>query len=1009
MEYCGQSALVSDNQLVLKTLRTFPSAYHLLAEIYRHMNLSYSGLLSKLLQAEREHEIILQNEKKRPIGSAPVTTTTQPEVLHANAPTNFHRESRGRGYNRGRGRGRGRGHGFGRGRRQQHDTSERSDGKGKKSKMTKGSCHRCGTDGHWANQCRTPEHLVNLYQESKKKEKPAAYNAEPSVVGYEFMEQPSEFDPEANVIEINSVSATNGDRSLCIIDSGATHTILNKPCYFKHGFKGKNLSIDTLAGPIRGEGIGHAQVELPNKTIINIPDAIYSSKSPRNLLAFRTLRENGYHLMTGEDVGKDVLQLIQHGINGIRYADTFPSMGNKLYSTRIEPVLPIYTVNTAAVSFDDFTCWHRRLGHPGNTMLRKMLKHRVTSDLPAKLERLISDSQKSLCVPCAQGKLIRHPFEYKEPLQSPRFLERLHGDICGPIEPPSGPFRYYMVLVDASSRHSQVTLLSTRNLAFSRLLAQLIRLRVQFPESPVKFLRMDNAREFRSRSFDDYCLSVGIHSEEPVPYEHEQNGLAEAHIKQLQLVARPMLLQSNLPASAWGHAVLHAAQLLKFRPASYLHQSPQQLVSGFPPSVAHLRVFGCAVYVPIPPPKRTKFGPQRQLGIYIGFDSPSKLRYLDHLTGNLFTARFTDCRFDESVFPILGGEKTLPEKHKQVFFPPEWPNDRPMHLDPPNKEREMTVRKLLDLNRAAETQMDAFVDGDHRPRFMLARNVPARLQPSVAPATEVAARRRPGRPIGSKNKSPRTTQADANIQIMTTPEEPQNPLTTVQISATPQNPSDLEPTIRNEEVFVHFSVVDMPIYRLDRKSIHIDDCFCFHIASIVSSNDQDPRTLDEARKSEEWPRWKDAMKTELDSLKKRQVFGVVQETPRGFNPVGYKWVFVKKRNDRGDIMRFKARLVAQGFSQRYGVDYIDTYSPVMDHVTFRYLINFAVHHQLRMHLVDVVTAYLYGNIDQELYMKVPEGFDELKASTKSIRSPSMLSVLLKTNLRSKISAVPRFA
>lgn len=142
----------------------------------------------------------------------------------------------------------------------------------------------------------------------------------------------------------------------------------------------------------------------------------------------------------------------------------------------------------------------------------------------------------SMCVPCAQGKLVRQPFEYKEPSQSPQFLECLHSDVCGPIDPPSGPFRYCMVLVNASSRFSHVTLFLSQNLVFPCLLAQLIKLQVYFPDTPIKFLRMNNASEFCSQSFDLYRLSVGIKSEEPVSYEHEQNGQAEAHIKQIHIL-----------------------------------------------------------------------------------------------------------------------------------------------------------------------------------------------------------------------------------------------------------------------------------------------------------------------------------------------------------------------------------------------------------------------------------------------------------------------------------------
>ena len=72
----------------------------------------------------------------------------------------------------------------------------------------------------------------------------------------------------------------------------------------------------------------------------------------------------------------------------------------------------------------------------------------------------------------------------------------------------------------------------------------------------------------------------------------------------------------------------------------------------------------------------------------------------------------------------------------------------------------------------------------------------------------------------------------------------------------------------------------------------------------------------------------------MDSLAKRKVFGLVVPTPNDVKPIGYKWVFVRKGNDKTEISRYKARLVAQGFSQSPWIDYDETYSPVMDIITF---------------------------------------------------------------------------
>ena len=150
-------------------------------------------------------------------------------------------------------------------------------------------------------------------------------------------------------------------------------------------------------------------------------------------------------------------------------------------------------------------------------------------------------------------------------------------------------------------------------------------------------------------------MSIGINVEHSVAHVHTQNGLAESLIKRLQLIARPLLMKTKLPASTWGHAIMHAASLIRIRPTSYHEYSPSQLVLGTQPNISHLRIFGCVVYVPIAPTQRTKMGPQRRIGIYVGFDSPSIIKYLEPMTEDVFRARFADCHFNEPVFPQLEG------------------------------------------------------------------------------------------------------------------------------------------------------------------------------------------------------------------------------------------------------------------------------------------------------------------------------------------------------------------
>ena len=187
--------------------------------------------------------------------------------------------------------------------------------------------------------------------------------------------------------------------------------------------------------------------------------------------------------------------------------------------------------------------WHDRLGHLGRDMMCRILK----SSHGHKLRLYVGLPP---CKACSLGKLNTQPSHTKIIHNPPKFLQKIQGDICGPIQPTCEPFRYFMVLVDASTRWSHVCLLSTRNAAFAKLLAQIIKLRAHHPDYLIKLIQLDNAGELTSQTFDDYCMLVGIDVEHHVPHVHTQNGLAKAFIKCLQLIAQTLVMRTKLPVSA---------------------------------------------------------------------------------------------------------------------------------------------------------------------------------------------------------------------------------------------------------------------------------------------------------------------------------------------------------------------------------------------------------------------------------------------------------------------------
>ncbi|CAA7051375.1 unnamed protein product [Microthlaspi erraticum] len=119
-------------------------------------------------------------------------------------------------------------------------------------------------------------------------------------------------------------------------------------------------------------------------------------------------------------------------------------------------------------------------------------------------------------------------------------------------------------------------------------------------------------------------------------------------------------------------------------------------------------------------------------------------------------------------------------------------------------------------------------------------------------------------------------------------------------------------------------------------------------------------------------KWIDASKEEIDSMVKNGVWDIVP-LPEGHKAVGCKWVFKTKLNCNGNVERYKARLVAKGFNQKEGIDY-ETFSPVSRKDSLRIILALVAQYDLELHQMDVKTAFLNGDLEEEVYMCQPEGF-----------------------------------
>ena len=297
---------------------------------------------------------------------------------------------------------------------------------------------------------------------------------------------------------------------------------------------------------------------------------------------------------------------------------------------------------------------------------------------------------------------------------------------------------------------------------------------------------------------------------------------------------------------------------------------------------------------------------------------------------------------------------------------------------------------IIHLQNLANQLPDAFVDTKKVTKSHIpAANVLARVDITEGQkAFESKTRSKRGRPIGSKDITPRKRRTngkqndheESNIENQILEEIQNEQIAPEEVQVPENNEISISYVHRGE--------------KWDRNNFDVNNIFAFQVTLDIIQNDddQEPQNTNECRQRNDWPKWREAMQTELHSLIKRDVFGPIVQTPASIKPVGNKWVFVRQRNDNNDIIKYKTRLVVQGFSQRPVIDYEETYSPVMDAITFRFLTSLAVTEELDTRLMDVITAYLYGFIDSDIHMKISEGFKQPEAVSSKPRS--MLSIKL---------------
>ncbi|KAI3781572.1 hypothetical protein L2E82_11589 [Cichorium intybus] len=570
--------------------------------------------------------------------------------------------------------------------------------------------------------------------------------------------------------------------------------------------------------------------------------------------------------------------------------------------------------------------WHQRLGHPSDQVL-KVLRNKLS----------LGNEVLSPCEVCHKAKQTREPFPLSNH-KSSSLGELVHIDVWGPYRVSTRDgFRFFLTVVDDYTRAVWVYLLKTKEEVFENIVMFFNMLKLQFSKS-VKVFRSDNGTEFVNSKMKSFFEKEGILHQTTCVYTPQQNGVVERKHRHLMNVARSLLFQSALPLNLWGETILTATFLINRTPTSVLNgKSPYEMIYGVEPNFNFLRVFGCLCFA-TKLNNLDKFAPRSEKCVLIGFSNLKKgYKLLSLDDKSVFFSR--DVRFYESVFPL----KLITSKY--VYDVAESGVNHTNFFD--------CLYQIVPSSPSTEFPNDVSTQGSTD--FIVPPSV---LDGERALTTE------------SEDRSEQNVENDNNSEGSPSLENFEPSRYVDALGAPPLGFRRSSRSSRIPSKYDDFHLEGKYRYGIERSVgyAHLDyNSACF---AATLNKSFEPSCFDEAVKD---PNWVRAMNEEMEALNRNGTW-VITDLPKGRKPIGCRWVFKIKYKSTGEIERFKARLVAKGYNQREGLDFDETFSPVAKLTTVRCVITLAVQFNWNLYQMDVNNAFLYGELEEEVYMVLPPGY-----------------------------------
>jgi transposase InsO family protein len=500
---------------------------------------------------------------------------------------------------RGRGRGRSRGRGY-------RDNKDGGRGRGREQPFgrTNVECYRCHRLGHYQSECYTRlPHNKEKWQKSN-----FAENKEEETLLMAFHTKDNISEPDVWYLDTGCSNHMCGSKSF--------FSNLNEEFHTTVSF-GDHSKVDVM-------GNGDIQIRTKKNTIETISNVFYIPDLKSNLLSLGQLQEKGYVTT----IKNGVCEIYDPTRGLVAHAKMTP---NRLFSLQIQ----IFQHCLVAKEVDSTWLWHYRYGHLNFNGLKTLYQKNMVIGLPN-----ITHFNK-VCEHCVVGKQHRKEFPQRSTWRAKKFLELVHSDLCGPINPSSnGGKRYFITFIDDCSRKTWVYFLQDKSEALSAFKS--FRTYVENEvERTIKTLQTDRGGEFCSKEFQVFCDEHGIQRQLTAAYTPQQNGVSERKNRTILNMVRCLLTHMSVPKDFWPEAVKWSIHVLNRSPTfAVQNMTPEEAWSGRKPSVDYFRVFGCIAYAHVPDAKRKKLDDKGVKCIFLGISEHSKAyKLLNPITRKIVISR----------------------------------------------------------------------------------------------------------------------------------------------------------------------------------------------------------------------------------------------------------------------------------------------------------------------------------------------------------------------------------